>query len=106
MRQSLLRLRGLRRLEEVLQLHRKATKSTEPLRAVNFFQSFGRQFIVGRPLDIRDCDALLRLDKFGFVIVAHRRSFLTQGDTSQAYRPLRDLRSTEPPAGRNRGSAA
>ena len=42
-RQSLLRLRGFGRLEEVLQLHRKATKSTEPLRAVNFFQSFGRQ---------------------------------------------------------------
>src|SRR5215472_1179047 len=75
MRQSLLRLRGFGRLEEGLQLHCKAPKSTEPLCAVNFFQSFGRQFIVRRLLDIRYGNALLRLDKFGFVIVVHRRSF-------------------------------
>src|SRR6266567_1838925 len=102
MRQSLLRLRGLGRLEEVLQLHCEAPKSTEPLRAANLFESLGRQLVVRRLLDISYGNALLRLDKFGFIIVVHRRSFLTQGDTSQAYRPLRDLRSTTQPAGRTR----
>src|SRR6266566_5393433 len=106
MRQSLPRLRGLGRLEEVLQLHCEAPKSTEPLRVVNFFQSFGRHFIVGLLLDICYGNALLRIDKLGFVIVVHRHYASIPSDTSQAYRPLRDLRSTGPPAGRNRGSAA
>src|SRR5439155_23265313 len=106
MRQSLLRLRGLRRLEEVLQLDCKAPKSTEPLRAVNLFESLGRQLVVPWLLDIGQGNLLLRLDEVSFVIVVHRCWSFIQGGTSQAYRPLRDLRSTEPPAGRNRGSAA
>src|SRR5256885_2166021 len=106
MRQSLLRLRGLGRQEEVLQLHCEALKSTEPLRVVNFFQSSGRQFLVRRLLDICYGNVLLRLDELSFVIVVHRYFASIPSGTSQAYRPLRDLRSTGPPAGRNRASAA
>src|SRR6266568_4483392 len=102
MRQSLLRLRGLGRLEEVLQLHCEAPKSTEPLRAANLFESLGRQLVVRRLLDICYGNVLLRLDELSFVIVVHRYFASIPSGTSQAYRPLRDLRSTTQLVGRNR----
>ena len=77
-------------LEEIRSTERLSGFGRFAMKLQNFFQSFGRQFIARRALDIRYGNALLRLDKFGFVIVVHRRSFLTQGDTSQAYRPLPD----------------